>query len=361
MNAKSFLSKQRLREWQWPERLLYDKVIKTSKHRKSVMLSRIKSKIIEAIGRRIEAHSESFRISLHKEIDSRIDERLQNVSIYRMADRLASNLKIGQASPNALFGSSLCRMEDMLHPGYQKICFEDLKRKPILHRKQWEHAFIIHRLRAHGRLYPGFRGLGFGVGTESLPSLFVSLGCNILATDAPENPDIISWKNSDQHANSLISIWREEMVEWDLFEKACRFAPLDMNNHLSIPHGYDFHWSSCVIEHLGGIREAQDFILNSISALAPGGIAVHTTEFNLSSETETVDEPGTCILRAKDIFKLQNEVEDRGFKVDPIILDPGSHPYNYHVDSPPYQSSVHLRLLLDGYASTSIGFVVKKP
>ena len=40
-----------------------------------------------------------------------------------------------------------------------------------------------------------------------------------------------------------------------------------MNDYGSIPDGYDFHWSSCVIEHLGGIRKALDFVLESVERL----------------------------------------------------------------------------------------------
>ena len=324
------------------------------------MFTKIKSIIARLIDRHIEANVERYLALLNDAIDARISEKSKLGSLYRMTDRLASNLKIGAASPNTLFGSSLCRMEDMIHPCYQKICNEDLKRPPIIHRKQWEHVYIIQKLRKNGFLKPNCSGLGFGVGTENLPSLFVSLGCSILATDAPENPDIQGWKESSQHASDLKSIWREELVDWGLFKQACTFQALDMNKYKDIPLGYDFHWSSCVIEHLGGIKHAQDFILNSISGLNPGGIAVHTTEFNLSSETETVDQPGTCIFRAQDIYELQREVEARGFTVEPIILDPGTHPYNFHVDVPPFDSSVHLRLLLEGFACTSIGIVIKR-
>jgi hypothetical protein len=325
------------------------------------MYSKIKSKIASLVDRRIEAATDKFLAAVRHEIDVRLSECLQSSSIYRISSKFAPNLKTGEVSPSSLFGSSLCRMEDMVHPRYQEICIEDLRRAPILHRKQWEHAYIVHKLTTRGLLLPGSRGLGFGVGTESLPSLFASRGCMILATDAPEAPSISGWKSTAQHADSLKSIWREDMIPWDQFSKACDFRPLDMNNYSDIPVGFDFHWSSCVIEHLGGIRAAQDFVLNSILALNPGGVAVHTTEFNLSSETETVDEPGTCIFRASDIYDLRRQIESKGFEVEPIILDPGFHPYNYHVDIPPYQSSVHLRLLLEGFASTSIGLVVKNP
>tara|TARA_Y100001968_G_C19337342_1_gene707622 strand:+ start:1038 stop:1160 length:123 start_codon:yes stop_codon:yes gene_type:complete len=38
-----------------------------------------------------------------------------------------------------------------------------------------------------------------------------------------------------------------------------------------------------VIEHLDGISKGLDFLINSAEKLNVGGIAVHITEFNLSS------------------------------------------------------------------------------
>lgn len=68
----------------------------------------------------------------------------QRRSSYRITSRLASCLQPGVASPNALFGSSLCRAEDLIHPTYQAICRNDLRCEPVFHRKQWEFVYIIH-------------------------------------------------------------------------------------------------------------------------------------------------------------------------------------------------------------------------
>lgn len=145
----------------------------------------------------------------------------------------------------------------------------------------------------------------------------------------------------------------------DLCER-CEFKSLDMNSYSEIPPGYDFHWSSCVIEHLGGIKYAIDFLLESSLRLADGGVAVHTTEFNLSSNQDTVDEAGTCILRKCDLEHLVSRLFDYGLHPEPLILDPGFHPYNYHVDAPPFEAYNHLRLALGGYAATSVGIVIRK-
>lgn len=297
-------------------------------------------------------------------VDERLDQRLGaplDHSTFRLARNWASGLQPGLVSPNSLFGSNLCRMEDMQHPSYQRLCREALKQQPSLHRKQWEFVYIIDKLSKANCLSLGSRGLGFGVGTEPLASYFVSKGCEILATDAPGDLVDDGWKKTSQHAAHIDSLFHSEIVDKALFKERCTFMSLDMNDYKSIPSGFDFHWSSCVIEHLGGIKKATEFVLESAKRLAPGGFAVHTTEFNLSSDNETIDQPGTCILRGFDISELTGLLQQLGFEMDPIILDPGQHPYNFHVDVPPFRSSVHLRLQLEGFSSTSIGLVVHKP
>ena len=285
----------------------------------------------------------------------------QDPTLFRMARTWASDLQPGLVSPQALFGSNLCRMEDLIHPRYQQLCREALRVEPLLHRKQWEFIYILEKLRLNGCLEAGKKGLGFGVGTEPLSSYFVSQGCVVLATDAPGDITDEGWKHTAQHATKTENLWHSQIVEEQLFKENCTFKPLDMNDYGSIPEGYDFHWSSCVIEYLGGIRKALDFVLQSVERLAPGRVAVHTTEFNLSSDVETIDQAGTCILRGSDVKELVAVLIERGYEVTPLLLDPGMHPYNYHVDAPPYLGAVHLRLLLERFVATSLGLVVREP
>lgn len=123
--------------------------------------------------------------------------------------------------------------------------------------------------------------------------------------------------------------------------------------------GFDFTWSSCCFEHLGSIEHGLRFVEESIKLLKPGGIAVHTTEFNLSSNDETVSEGGCVIFRRRDIDRLAQRLTAQGHR---ICLDytEGTSPADLHVDVPPYTANPHLRLLLQGFVSTSIGLIVQK-
>lgn len=103
------------------------------------------------------------------------------------------------------------------------------------------------------------------------------------------------------------------------------------------------------------------FVVNAVEkTLRVGGIAVHTTEFNASSNDPTVAEGGTVIYRLRDIEELVARLRDRGHEVQPFVIGPTAHALDYHVDVPPYQHDIHLKLLLTGYVTTSVGLVVRR-
>ena len=52
-----------------------------------------------------------------------------------------------------------------------------------MHRKLWEWAFISQVSYERDLLKTGSRGLGFAVGQEPLPTLFVGYSCEIVTTD----------------------------------------------------------------------------------------------------------------------------------------------------------------------------------
>jgi len=272
---------------------------------------------------------------------------------------LGIGLDLGKADNSKIFDSDICRFEDFAHPEYKEICENIFKMPPYYQRKQWEWVYIYYHLRRLGFLKKGIKGLGFGVGKERLPSILTSLGCQILATDAPSEFSQ-EWKSTSQHSENLSSLLYQDIVDPMLFESNCRFTPLNMNNYASIPEGFDFHWSSCVIEHLGGISSAIEFVLNSSLKLNSGGIGIHTTEFNLTSNTSTLDQPGTCILRKKDIENLSKELESKGLSMKKVIYDPGTHFYNYQIDTSSPPGPLHLRVLIENNVCTSMGLIIMK-
>lgn len=232
-------------------------------------------------------------------------------------------------------------------------------RPPLTHRKLWEWIFIAQALEERDMLQPGRRGLGFGVGREPLAALFASAGCAIVATDLDtERARRSGWVDTGQHAEALEHLNEAGLCDPRAFAERVSFQVVDMNRIPDDLTGFDFAWSSCSFEHLGSIRRGQSFILNQLACLQPGGVAVHTTEYNLSSNRRTLDHDQTVLFRRCDIERLVEQLcrDNHAIELD---LDVGRTPADRHVDAPPY-SDTHLRVRLHRYAATSLGLVIEK-
>jgi hypothetical protein len=98
---------------------------------------------------------------------------------------------------------------------------------------------------------------------------------------------------------------------------------------------------------------------NQLATLKPGGIAVHTTEFNLSSNDETLETDNCVAFRQRDIDKVVSELRAEGHEVAELDYSLGWLPHDYKVDTPPW-GIPHLRLKLAHFVCTSIGIVITK-
>lgn len=238
------------------------------------------------------------------------------------------------------------------------------------HRKLWELAFIAQALHERGLLAPGRRGLGFAVGAEKLPALFAALGCSIVATDLPADDDRRRpWARTGQWVDSLEALNAAGLCDPDAFRQRVVHRPVDMNHIPDDLRGFDFAWSTCSFEHCGSIELGLRFLEAQMACLRPGGVAVHTTEFNLSSNRGTRRRGACVVFRLCDLEAVCGRLTDAGHAVEPFDLDPGSHPLDRHVDEPPFRDAdagtggtqvKHLRLALYGYASTSIALIIRK-
>ncbi len=120
-------------------------------------------------------------------------------------------------------------------------------------------------------------------------------------------------------------------------------------NHLPDDlRGFDFTWSSCALEHLGTLAAGTDFVVAQMDCLRPGGVAVHTTEYLVSSDDSpaTVEEGGTVFYRRSDIADLVDELHRAGHAID-MDYTLGTTPDDVHIDVAPY-SDVHLRAASTG-------------
>jgi hypothetical protein len=230
------------------------------------------------------------------------------------------------------------------------------------HRKLWEFCYIVQALYERDMLRAGRSGLGFAVGEEPLPALFASHGCEITATDLESHdPRAQVCADTNQLAAGLVTLNQRGICPDGDFAHRVSFEPVDMNRIPDHLREYDFTWSSCSFEHCGSIDLGCEFIIQQMKCLKPGGVAVHTTEFNLTSNVETVSEGTTVVFRQRDISRIIEDLRSLGHDVEPLLLDIGSEIEDRYVDQFPYTSAPHLKLsLYDKYVSTSIGLIIQK-
>ena len=212
---------------------------------------------------------------------------------------------------------------------------------------------------AHGK-----KGLGFAVGSESLPSLFAAHGSEILATDLSPDLSQEHWVATGQHAASIEGLYRGDMLSRSDFDRLVSFQHADMRTLEGLPHAtFDFVWSSCSLEHLGTIENSLGFIEGAMDLLKPGGIAVHTTEYNVSSNEATMLDGDDVIFRRQDIERIDCRLRNKECGLDRVDFYAGNHEHDLACDNPPFFKTgrMHLKLRLHGYVTTSILFIAFKP
>ena len=188
-------------------------------------------------------------------------------------------------SPAGKLASCQCSQAQLQSPKFQEWVIRMSEKPMHFHRKIWEFCFIAQALYERDMLIPGSRGLAFGVGQEPLPALFASLGCEIVATDLPtEEANSGGWVETSQHAGSLEALNNRGICDPDIFYERVSFRFIDMRKLPGDLGIFDFVWSSCSLEHLGTIALGEDFIIQSLQYLKPGGVSVHTTEYNVLVE-----------------------------------------------------------------------------
>jgi len=258
--------------------------------------------------------------------------------------------------------SRLCTKRELETPAFQR--WGELLREPHMrwHRKLWEWCFISNVLEEDGMLQAGRRGVGFAVGHEPLVAAFAARGPHILATDLDvERAAEAGWVDSGEHAASLERLNDRGLCDPAEFAERVTFQSLDMVHFDPADLGeFDFIWSSCAFEHLGSLQRGLDYVVRAMEVVRPGGLAVHTTEFNVSSNDETLDDGGTVIYRRRDIEELVDDLQARGYEIE-VDWSMGDQPADYDIDVPPYTHDPHLKLRFANYTTTSIGLVVRRP
>lgn len=287
---------------------------------------------------------------------------INNNKIINLSKYLLNNtLNFNNTKNNSSLESGICTQEQLESDTYEewiKYFKMDVKFK---RRKFWEFAFIAEALKNRNLLKEKKKGLGFAVGEEPLVASFCNFGATILATDLNfEKAKDKGWVQTNQHSSNLNSLNIKNICKEEKFQELCTFKYVDMNNISDKLKNFDFLWSACALEHLGSISSGEKFIYESLKCLKPGGIAVHTTEYNYSSNTQTIESGPTVLFRKRDIKRIVKNLEKKGHKVEKINYKGGTLPLDKFVDFPPYNQKTHLKLFFAKYVITSIGLIITK-
>lgn len=260
--------------------------------------------------------------------------------------------------------SQVCRAAELESPDFRQW-LAPMKEPFKYHRKLWEYCFIAQALAERGKLQPGIRGLGFAVGQEPLAAVFVTLGCEVVGTDldpaaAATKTDAGNWSGTGQHAASLGALNARGICPAEAFAARASFRPVDMNDVPDDLTGFDFLWSSCAVEHVGSLDLSKRAVANMMKCLKPGGVAIHTTEFNVLSNEGTVETGWAVLWRQRDLEELAAGLRTASHRMAELDLTFGTTMPDVYVDEHPYKQHPHLKLRSEGnYIATSVGVIIE--
>ena len=194
----------------------------------------------------------------------------------------------------------LCDAADWFDPEFERIVRDELREAPRFHRKQWEFVQIFRALRDAGMLGPDKAGLTMGAGRERVLHAVARQVRTLTVTDLyrPQATwDCAETEDPDAYVKSNMPIPCDP--------DRIAVATMDMTS-LDFPAGvFDFCYSSCAIEHIGG-REAFLRHLDEVArVLKTGGVYVFTTE--MAYQDESCENPGNYLFAPGDLGRLLAE------------------------------------------------------
>ena len=259
--------------------------------------------------------------------------------------------------------SCLCTQRQLESPAFRRWAGE-MGTGYWMHRKLWEWCYIAQALAERGKLRPGMRGLGFAVGREPLVALFARYGCEVVATDLPaDDPASAGWAATGQHAGAVDELNPHGVCPPEQFRRLVSLQRVDMTAIPDDLTGFDFCWSACAIEHVGSLDLSKLTFLNLVGCLKPGGVGVHTAEYNVSADVETIVTGPTVLWRRRDVEHVAEELRKRCHRLAAADFDPGDGPLDRLVNEHPEvpdDRAPGLKLRAGKYVATSVGLIVER-
>jgi hypothetical protein len=248
--------------------------------------------------------------------------------------------------------SQLCTAAQFDEPAFREI-IEAMALRPGRTRMLWEQAWVVSVLATEGMVAPGKSGVAFDAGRERIGSLLASRGVQVLGTGSGIADE------RDAEARRL-QLFYPEIVHVEDFDTLVSFAEVDPRQARRMPPGsHDFCWSLGAPNRLGSIEAALDFFEASLVALKPGGLAVHSFAFNLSSDAATWELPDLVVLRRRDIETLAARLAPAGHRLVTVNTHPGHDLADETVKTEAHGPTGHRQR--HGFAvATSFGLAIRK-
>ncbi len=174
--------------------------------------------------------------------------------------------------------SKFCDAADWFRGNMQEVIHHELREIPRFHRKQWESAMIFQTLRNLGKLRPDTRGLSMGGGKELIAYALAQHTKQLVITDLYEmntSWDCAKTNDPDEYIrqnkpfpvdDSKMLALRMDMRQLDFPDKS-----------------FDFCYSTCAVEHIGGREDFLQHFNEVARVLKDDGIYVFTTEVSYDS------------------------------------------------------------------------------
>ena len=337
---------------------MYNWLKKTIK--KNHLLSTIYRKIIKAdvFEEKIMELEEKVIYKYIFQLEKRVEELEKKLEVKNEGPKIHNTST--KSIPSLSNPISQVATENQVRSSIFKNWCQELNLPIYPNRKTWEFVYILQILKNEGMLKEGKSGVGFGVGKDPIVAYFAKNKVKILATDLHfESAQKKGWVSTNQYSKNILDLNARGIVSDRKLKEYTKFREVDMNQIPCDIKNYDFTWSACAFEHLGSINQGLNFVRNSLKCLKPGGIAIHTTEFNVSSNDSTVDHEGTVLFRKKDFQALERELKEEGHKIE-FNFNTGDSSFDKFYDIPPYSDYTHLKLRLGEYITTSIGLKITK-
>jgi len=249
-------------------------------------------------------------------------------------------------------GSQLSTASQFTDPAFLEI-IGAMGLNPRPSRVQWEQAWIVSMLATAGLVAPGKRGLGIEPDRERIAALLASRGAETLAIGGDPGA-------AAEGGTRRMRLFYPEIVHLEDFDRLVGFTVFEPQAlHTLTSDAFDFCWSLGMPSRLRSIESTLAFIEASLVPLRPGGLALHTLSFNLSSDTVTWELPDLVILRRQDIETLAGRLDAAGHRILAFNTHPGIDPADEKVTSEVGRTLAH-RQRHGVVVSAAFGLAVRK-